>query len=127
MTKERKIAIKIWEEIKAFILSSPQAITSSSFIHMKHSTTRKYGMHWNCSCWFCHYIRKIVRDDEGFMVDEGCNKCPLHKLAHAAPGDCGCDIDLVQAPYARLLSDYTDNGIKAEACDIIIKALKGEE
>ena len=127
MTKERKIAIKIWEEIKAFILSSPQDVTSRSFIAMKHSITRKHGMYWNCNCWFCHYVRKTVRNDEGFIVDEGCDRCPLHKLVRAAPGDCGCDIGLAQAPYARLANDWTDNAIKAEACDMIIKALKGEE
>jgi len=127
MTKERKIAIKIWEEIKAFIQSSPQDVPSNSFLSIKRSITRRYGKYWSCDCWFCHYVRKLIRDDNGHPIDEGCDKCPLHKLAHAAPGDCGCSPDLMQSPYARFINDYTDNGVKAEACDMIIKALKGEE
>ncbi len=127
MTKERKIAIKIWKETKAFIESSPQHVTSDRFCTMKSFITRKYGMYWISNCWFCHYVRKLVRDDNGSVVDEGCDKCPLHKLAQAAPGKCGCSPDLIQSPYARLINDYTDNDVKAKACDIIIKALKGEE
>lgn len=127
MTKERRIAIKIWEELKAFILSSPQNVTGNIFVAKKHLVTAGYDMHWDCSCWFCQYVRKGVRNADGFTIDEGCDKCPLHKLAHAAPGDCGCHLHLQQAPYARLASDYTDNAVKAEACDTIIKALKGEE
>ena len=129
MTKERKIAIKIWEELKAFILSSPQNVTGNSFVVKKHYLISKYGMHWDCHCWFCQYVRykRVTRDDDGYIVDEGCDKCPLHKLAHAAPGDCGCHSSLMQSPYARLINDYAENTVKAEACDIIIKALKGEE
>lgn len=125
MTKERRIAVKIWEELKAFILSSPQHVTGDSFCTMKSSIIHKYGMHWHCTCWFCHYIRKPARDENSWVINEGCDKCPLHKLVRAAPGKCGCD--KARAPYARLMDDCTDNAMKAEACDTIIKALKGEE
>jgi hypothetical protein len=138
MTKERKIAIKIWEDIKQRILADN--LPSIAFFKSKRLITEAYGVSpgkWDSNCWFCQYVR---RDYEHFwdywegtgkgLGEEGCNFCPLAK-AHPlynpsdAQHDCGCM--LPGAPYNIASNMFCPKEERAAACDKIIKALKGEK
>lgn len=143
MTKERKIAIKIWEEIKQRILTDT---LPSQMLHVsKVLIAREYdvssdtscSIRWDNVCWFCQYVRRDYKRfgdyQEGTgkgLGEEGCNFCPLAK-AHPlydpsdASHDCGCFLH--GSPYKIVSSIYRPKEERAAACDIIIKALKGEK
>lgn len=137
MTKERKLAIKMWEDIKQRILDG--RITDDVIITFyKHQIAIGYGAHWKYDCWFCQYVRRDFARFGDFwegtgkakgLGDSGCNFCPLAK-AHPDYNpsdifrDCGCS--LPRAPWDVISCKNYDKNEKAAACDIIIKALKGE-
>ena len=144
MTKERKIAIKIWEDIKQGILND--TLTRRMFSENKADIARKYGVssyapdciRWDNDCWFCQYVRRDYKRFGDFwegtgkakgLGEEGCNLCPLAK-AHPlydpsdAEHDCGCM--LPNSPYRIARNIFHTNEERAAACDLIIKALKGE-
>jgi hypothetical protein len=103
MTKERQLAIQMWEEIKRFIMSSPEGSVKT----FKQTFCRDHELFWNCSCWFCQYIKD-------------CNKCPI----------MGCYIfnrsNLNGSNlYSRVLCAVSIEE-RLDACDKIIRALKGE-
>lgn len=145
MTKERKLAIKMWEDIKQRILTDTLPRPTESFYLNKMVIAKEHGVSWDnsCSikwdnaCWFCQYVRRDYKhfgdywEDTGKgLGEEGCNHCPLAK-AHPqydpsdAQHDCGCD--LFGAPFYIVCSRYRSKEERAAACDIIIKALKGEK
>ena len=137
MTKERKIAIKIWEELKQMILDD--TLPSELFFVVKGKlASNKYNMSWTDSCWFCQYVRREYDRFGDFwektgkakgLGEEGCNLCPLAK-AHPAynPSDAGkdCGCILAGAPWRIVSNNCRPKEERAAACDIIIKALKGE-
>ena len=123
MTKERKLAIQIWTEIKEHILHSEHPVSGDGVLYRKTALNTRYNVYWNYGCWFCHYIRTPDVPYDGYS---GCERCPLFKYAKQQRGACGCDVGNRRAPYALLMSNATDNKTKVEACDIIIAALKGK-
>ena len=148
MTKERKIAIKIWEDIKQRILADN--LPSPAFHHSKKLIAEAYAVSdvsfdtscsisWDNVCWFCQYVRRDYKRFGDYwegtgkgkgLGEEGCNFCPLAK-AHPlydpsdAQHDCGCL--LPNSPYAIVCNFFSSKKERASACDIIIKALKGEK
>lgn len=103
MTKERKLAIKMWEEIKERIpkwqKTSYKVPISERVIHYKRDFCVKYDLPWSVNCWFCTYIMY-------------CDYCPLH--------DCG------EGVYRSIVDDSSPLQDKIRACEYIISALKGE-
>lgn len=145
MTKERKIAIKMWEEIKQRILTD--SLPCVAFNQSKRLIAKAYGvstpwekvcsLQWDNTCWFCQYVRRDYGRFGDFwegngkgLGEEGCNFCPLAK-AHPqydpsdARHDCGCM--LPDAPYCVASNIFHSKEERAAACDTIIKALKGEK
>ena len=142
MTKERKIAIEIWEDIKQRILTD--TLPNNVFFIAKRDIAREHGVssntscgiEWDGDCWFCQYVRRGYNRFGDFwggtgkgLGEEGCNFCPLAK-AHPlynpsdAQHDCGCFLH--GSPYRIVSNRYHTKAERAAACDLIIKALKGE-
>ena len=63
MTKERKLAIKMWEEI---VKKCQLGYSTSSFniVSFKDKFCRKHKLSWTNSCYFCQYCKS-------------CSNCPL--------------------------------------------------
>lgn len=138
MTKERKLAIKIWEDIKQRILAGEFDRVFSFYMRKAEIVHTEYHIDWMDSCWFCQYVRRDYNRFGDYwehtgkgkgLGEEGCNLCPLAK-AHPkynpsdAEQDCGCM--LVGSPWHTLCKRHASRKKKAKACDLIIKALKGE-
>ena len=97
MTKERRLAILMWQEIK------DNLVVDSSFrvVLFKITFCETHSLHWRCSCWLCQYIRR-------------CEKCPLN------------DCDALDSTYMQVGNVHLPVEVRVEACDKIINALKGE-
>lgn len=131
MTKERRLAIEMWEQIEAGIKDGTLR-TGVAIDRAKSRFCDENDLEWKCECWFCQYIRKDFR--QGLPSRENvdvrancCYECPLYKYLasqHALRLDeCGCQTDSSETSlYARVLYQ-TD----VEAVELIIKALKGEK
>lgn len=107
MTKERKLAIKMWQDIKRlmpeWVKLDPDDIVSFLRCYKdKFCTSNK--VHWLYDCWLCQYFR------------DNCEKCPLHSCYYAAPWTA----------WARIVSCSTNLKTKLAACDEIILALGGK-
>ena len=112
MTKERKAAIAQWERIKEDLLRGGE-----------FAKTRPYS--WWYNCWFCQYIRFSRIDG----TNSGCSKCPLWKYTASKCSsldetDCGCARWF--SLYEKARSFLNPLTVRLEACDLIIRALKGE-
>lgn len=99
MTKERRLAIEMWKDIRSRIIMLGQRMRGGDIVEYKFMFCRKHDLKWSGDCWFCHYIHNCV-------------KCPL--------GGCSSD------GYYGHVSDYWDKDVRVEACNNIIKALGGE-
>ena len=104
MTRERKLAIEMWEEVKKQ-LPGWKCDVVFALKTLKANFCRQNGLDWRYDCWFCQY----VRDD--------CHKCPLHS----------CDCHNFATAWARIVDEGTSLRTKLAACDDIIAALKGEQ
>lgn len=62
MTKERRLAILMWEEIARRLESFPDE--NVDVLEVKRDFCAKHGLKWRCDCWFCEYMKQ-------------CKKCPL--------------------------------------------------
>ena len=101
MTKERKLAIQMWEEVKERLPIWQKTCYSISeqIIRYKRDFCIKYDLPWIANCWFCAYI-KFCRD------------CPLRNCREGA--------------YRSIVDDNFPLQFKIRACEYIISALKGE-
>lgn len=119
MTKERKLAIQMWEEIKAHIrdVKRPSDVDASFIWRIKLNFMTEHNLDWMHGCWFCQYVRY---HDE--VHGEGCQRCPLSNgSADAINGyDSGCSDNV----FATVL-DARMRKTKLKACDEIIRILKG--
>ena len=63
MTKERRLAIEMWEEI---VKMCQYGYSKSKFniVSFKDKFCRKHKLNWANSCYFCQYCRS-------------CSKCPI--------------------------------------------------
>lgn len=108
MTRERKLAIQMWEDIKRllpeWVKLDPDDIVT--FLrNYKERFCEQNGLRWLYNCWLCQYFR----DD--------CAKCPLHS----------CDCHNLATAWARIVDENTSLKTKLQAVDDIIAALKGEQ
>lgn len=107
MTRERKLAIKMWEEVKEHL---PQWYEESQWLitfdlkDFKADFCFTNKLHWEFDCWFCQYIYPE------------CDKCPLKSCNFAEP----------TTAWARIVGENTSLKTKLQAVDEIIAALKGE-
>ena len=98
MTKERRLAIQMWTNIRN-MLSASDVCTRSDIVAYKLSFCTRYDLNWKCNCWFCMYM-------------PSCSECPL-----------GCCSDGL---YGIVLANYKEKNVRIEACNGIIKALGGK-
>lgn len=119
MTRERKLAIQMWEEIKKAIIDAkrPSDIDCSTITELKFKFCVINELNWQHGCWFCKYVR--YHDN---IHGEGCQRCPLsdgHKGAIIGY-DSGC----CENAYNRVLN-ARQRKTKLKACDEIIRILNG--
>ena len=112
MTKERRIAIDMWEWIRAnwdmylcFKDEVEGATSEAALLLMKEMYLDDKGVNWASNCWFCEYIRSSQRHMRG------CRLCPLQSCS--------------SGPYHTLANSPTYEEY-VDACSQIIEALGGE-
>jgi hypothetical protein len=91
MTKERKLAIEMWTNIRG-MLSASDGRLPEDLVSYKDMFCREHSLKWENSCWFCQYI-------------DYCNKCPLTS--------CGTD-----SYYDNVRDCMFDTNDRIEACII---------
>lgn len=99
MTKERKLGIEMWTNIRGMLSASDGQIPES-ISYYKEMFCVEHGLEWTGSCWFCQYIRD-------------CGKCPLKS----------CKLG---SYYAIVVDSLMDTDVRVAACNAIIKALGGK-
>lgn len=121
MTKERKLAVEMWEIIRQAIENNKHLI-HSDISEIKKKFCKEHHLEWVSGCWFCTYVRKSVLS-RGRR--KGCNACPIARFDDPLGIFFGCDKDSL---YAIVLNHRNNFSIeeRLEACDKIIKALEGE-
>ena len=113
MTKERRIAIDMWEWVRdnwdmylRFKDNEEECPNEEdALLLMKDIYLADKGVNWASNCWFCEYIRLRPGNKRG------CFLCPLQS--------CG------SGPYHILATNPTYEEY-VDACDQIIEALGGE-
>lgn len=98
MTKERKLAIQMWQEIKNKLASNPY-LSDMGIYQLKLKFCVRHKLHWSAQCWFCQYVPT-------------CDKCPLRTCSHVSL-------------YRIICTSWISEEIRLRACDLIIAALKG--
>ena len=129
MTKERRLAIEMWEQIVAALERGDQypLYGKSEATKIKARFCREHNLWWKCNCWFCQYVRKDWRDmpsrEDIEPHENGCQKCPLYKerMDILSDDDCGWTNDK-QTLWTRV-SDYGD----VEAARRISELLRGNK
>lgn len=99
MTKERKLAIQMWQNIRRYIKRGGLR-RCNSVRDCKYDFCEEKKLHWENDCWFCNYIGH-------------CEHCPLKSCSSGST-------------YATAAWGIEDIVQRLEACDEIIAALKGE-
>lgn len=101
MTKERRLAIEMWEGIRDMLISyaSYDTVTRSDIVAYKRRFCAQNSLNWPDNCWFCKYIPI-------------CSKCPLKRCSNGL--------------YEIVLADYKEKNVRIDACNNIIKALGGK-
>lgn len=107
MTKERRLAIRMWRKIKNE-LSAGRMDKMQDMPMFKINFCQSNGLKWKSQCWFCHYI-------------QDCKKCPISELDRS--GNIGCFSS--NAPYKMVCNKKLDLNSRLGAADEIIKALEG--
>ena len=112
MTKERKLAIQMWEYIKDKIDDFDPSIYYKDedlgfgkfqcyILSLKHEFLKSYDIKWENDCWFCSYCACVSWK----------NNCPL-----SMNGECGI--------YSELICSETREE-RINYCNMIIEILKG--
>lgn len=119
MTRERRLAIQMWEEIKKAVIDAkrPMDINAEFVAQFKYVFCAKHEISWLHGCWFCKYVR--YHDN---LHGEGCQRCPLsdgHKGAILGY-ESGC----CENAYNRVLN-ARQRKTKLKACDEILRILYG--
>lgn len=106
MTKERRLAIKMWEGVRERLPEwyEDDRIIVDCLKDFKLDFCFENNLHWQFECWFCQYTR--------FK----CNKCPLRS----------CDYKEPTTAWARIVNENISLETKLQAVDEIIATLKGE-
>lgn len=136
MTKERKIAITIWHELRELI-ETGKIECEDDLLNYKKSLCADFGVNWMHGCWFCQYVRRDYKRHgdlwEGTgkgISQQGCELCPLAKnnpeYKKENDYDCGCTCNNAPFDYVLDPDDKYPTSLKLKGCDDIIKALGGE-
>lgn len=123
MTRERRLAIQMWEEI-----SQQQ---SDSIATYKADFCREHGLDWKNSCWFCQYVRQDYRKElpSRRYIPCGynrCQECPIYKYGHCTGDECGCEPDYKTSVFRQAIQ-ACKVAYRQEAAEIIVRLLKGEK
>ena len=125
MTKERKLAIKMWKQIRKGIKFKRHFFGIISINCLKSDFCIKHNLNWFHLCWFCQYIRRGEFSHKP-LGKQGCNLCPIAtKEAKLNSNVCGCNS--YDSLWEIVTNEYLKTKVRLEACDKIIKALKGEK
>lgn len=129
MTKERRLAIEMWEQIVDVLENGTPGKCYLPVINtIKEDFCRAHNLEWKYCCWFCQYVRRDWRPDlpsrEGIpKYRNGCQRCPLYKeradIFDANGDECGC-IDLKETLWKQVTDDYN-----VYAARRILELLKG--
>lgn len=128
MTKERRLAIQMWE----FVI---EHFDESDVYSLKQAFSERHPeIEWQNDCWFCEYCRRDYRNHPGresiSSRANNCQLCPLYQYEiehgnYAMRGDaCGCDRS--DWHYEPLFSRAQFRQSK-RAAEMILKVLKGGE
>ena len=127
MTKERRLAIEMWERIVEELENGKLNVSPSIMVDdIKTRFCMSNNLHWKCNCWFCQYVRHDYRPMKSreYIQHEsnGCQNCPLYKEHGYMLDDdeCGCT-HRVNTLWNRV-SALGD----ASAAKYIAKLLKGK-
>lgn len=126
MTKERKIAIEMWEYILDQIALDLLSTRDISLLHeIKRAWLRLHYPEledkWWCDCWFCQYFQQ---EHESSPAEDDVKqslswKCPLNcNKDNYCWGNC--------ILYQVVVRRNSSKEQRLEACDKIIAALKGK-
>lgn len=129
MTKERRLAIQMWEQI---VEALEQGKHDSRYARpiasvIKDAFCEEHNLKWKCNCWFCQYMRHDYRDipsREHIRKEwNGCQHCPLYKEHEDILDydECGCTED-----KETLWGQVYEEG-NVDAAKRILELLKGEE
>lgn len=129
MTKERRIAIKMWEFVVEHLHEDDVYDLKESFTEIHPEVA------WQNDCWFCEYCR---RDRRSFhpgrehidMHANNCHLCPLYQyeIEHGnyttSEDACGCENSSWHSyPLFAKVQHLKDQ----EAAEKILRLLKGEK
>lgn len=126
MTKERRLAIEMWEQIVEALEHDSRNVYEE-VNQIKARFCCEHTLNWKCECWFCQYVRQDWRampSREAISKRvNGCQKCPLYKEHEDSLDydECGCTNDK-QTLWTRV-SDYED----VEAARRILELLRGNK
>lgn len=101
MTKERRLAIEMWEQIVEVLENGEPGKCYLPIINsIKEDFCKAHNLEWKHYCWFCQYVRRDWRPylssrEEVPKYWNGCQRCPLYKERADILGDdeCGCTDD----------------------------------
>ncbi len=122
MTKERKLAIQMWNEIKKLI-SKNELSDFCSISDFKLKFCKEHNLGWTSNCWFCQYV--------------GCTRCPLlknpKKYYHNDRKMACVDYWILSNQRLDMKLKYIDDSnfeikmsLRLKSCDNIIKVLQGK-
>lgn len=97
MTKERRLAIQMWDMLRAHIRDAERLTGMANTIaRLKYRFMVDHNLHWRHGCWFCQYVRYYDK-----VHGSGCQRCPLSDgSSKAIKGDAsGC----ANGAYYRVL------------------------
>ena len=119
MTRERRLAIQMWEEIKYAIIKAEHTkdVDWEFVSRIKHAFCAEHNISWLHGCWFCKYVR--YNDN---LHGEGCQRCPLSDGSEEAI--IGVETGCRENAYHRVLK-ARQRKTKLKACDEIIRILNG--
>lgn len=130
MTKERRLAIEMWEQIVKALENGEHdsSFGDSEAVPIKSRFCHEHNLDWKCECWFCQYVRKDWRYDMPSRADipehsNRCQKCPLYK-EHKDILDydeCGCT-DNKETLWLKV-----DRDGDVEAAKRILELLRGSK
>lgn len=129
MTKERRLAVEMWEQIAERISD-----TGFDIGRFKSDFCKEHNLRWQHSCWFCQYVRKDCQDylpssvTRGLRGENGCQECPIYKYNGCTEDECGCTYWYGHGLYAIVCNAYGafSKEERIEAAKTIARLLRGE-
>lgn len=129
MTKERRLAIEMWEQIVEALEQGRRDTKYARPIAsvIKEEFCEEHKLEWKCNCWFCQYLRHDYRNMSSRcgIKDSwnGCQRCLLYREHEDIMGydECGC----TEGKETLWKQVYEDNNVFA--AKRILELLKGKE